>query len=74
MLNRLKAQAGHWHDLAKLLPALASLGADATVVEAETGIERAMQNAWSVSLQVPWPPLYLCSFLEAFTMIRSYSS
>lgn len=52
MLNRLKAGAGHWHELAKLLPVLAALGVDATVVEASTGLERVAQNAWTVSLQV----------------------
>ena len=46
MLNRLQAQAGHWHELAKLLPALQSKGFDAFAVEEATGLERKTQNLW----------------------------
>lgn len=52
MLNRIRADAGPWHQLAKLLPALTRAGVDATAVEAETGLERARQNVWAVSEQV----------------------
>lgn len=51
MLNRIRADAGPWHQLAKLLPALTRAGLDATAVEAETGLERARQNVWAVSEQ-----------------------
>ena len=63
MLNRIRADAGPWHQLAKLLPALTRAGIDATAVEAETGLERARQNVWAVSEQAR--PLYcLCSVLR----------
>ncbi|KAK9839810.1 hypothetical protein WJX81_003436 [Elliptochloris bilobata] len=52
MLNKIRADAGPWHQLAKLLPALVRAGIDATAVEAETGLERARQNVWAVSEQV----------------------
>lgn len=52
MLNRLKSQAGAWHDLAKLLPALARSGMDSAAVEEATGLERAYQNTWIVSASV----------------------
>lgn len=52
MLNRLQAQAGHWHQLAKLFPALLAKGYDSNVVEEMTGIERKLQNIWSSSAQI----------------------
>lgn len=51
-LNRLRVQAGHWHELAKLLPRLAAAGYDSKAVESETGLERARQNCWVVAQQV----------------------
>jgi hypothetical protein len=51
LLDRLRADAGPWHELAKTLPALARAGIDATAVEAETGLERARQNTWAVAEQ-----------------------
>ena len=51
-LNRIRAGAGHWHELARLLPGLAVAGYDATIVDAETGVERRTQSRWAVSLQV----------------------
>ena len=58
MLNRIRADAGPWHQLAKLLPALTRAGVDATAVEAETGLERARQNVWAVSEQVSPEPYH----------------
>ncbi len=52
MLNRIRAGAGHWHELARLLPGLAAAGYEATTVDAETGVERRTQSRWTVSLQV----------------------
>ncbi|BDA49792.1 Rubisco accumulation factor 1, chloroplastic [Coccomyxa sp. Obi] len=52
LLNRMRSGAGQWHELAELVPALAKLGIDNTIIEAETGIERAQLNAWLVSVQV----------------------
>jgi hypothetical protein len=52
LLNRLRASAGKWHELANLVPVLSTLGIDNTIIEAETGIERAQLNAWLVSVQV----------------------
>jgi hypothetical protein len=52
MLNRLQAQAGHWHELAKLLPALQAKGVDAFAVEEATGLERKTQNLWSSSSSI----------------------
>ncbi len=52
LLNRMRSGAGQWHELADLVPALAKLGIDNTIIEAETGIERAQLNAWLVSVQV----------------------
>ena len=46
MLNKLQAQAGQWHQLAKLLPILQSKGFDANAVEEATGLERKTQNVW----------------------------
>jgi len=52
MLNRLQAQAGHWHQLAKLLPALNNAGYDSNVVEEMTGLERKVQNIWTSAAQI----------------------
>ena len=51
-LDRIRAQAGSWHELAQLLPRLAASGYDAQVVEFETGLERVVQNAWFVAQSV----------------------
>lgn len=57
-LDRLRSNAGHWHELAKLLPRLAMSGYDSQVVEMETGLERVTQNAWMVAQSVrPFAPL-----------------
>ena len=58
-LDRIRHQAGHWHELAQLLPRLAASGYDAQVVEFETGLERVVQNAWIVSQSVSSPRLLL---------------
>lgn len=47
MLRRLQAQAGRWHELARLLPLLQAKGFDAMAVEEATGLERRMQNVWT---------------------------
>lgn len=52
MLNRLQAQAGHWHELAKLLRALQVKGFDAFAVEEATGLERKEQNLWISSASI----------------------
>lgn len=52
MLNRLQAQAGHWHELAKLLPSLQAKGIDAFAVEEATGLERKTQNLWTSSASI----------------------
>lgn len=52
MLNRLRSNAGHWHQLANLLPALARAGVDSTVVEEMVGLERRLQNVWTGAEQV----------------------
>ena len=51
MLSRLRSLSGHWHQLAKLLPALQRAGIDGMGVEEETGLERKLQNVWSTSAQ-----------------------
>lgn len=51
-LDKLRAQAGRWHELALLLPRLAASGYDAQVVEFETGLERVIQNSWVVAQSV----------------------
>lgn len=52
MLNRLQAQAGHWHQLAKLLPLLQAQGIDAFGVEEATGLERKTQNLWTSAASI----------------------
>ena len=51
-LRRVKSGAGHWHELAKLLPVLHAAGFDSVFIEQEAGVERATQNRWTVSMQV----------------------
>lgn len=51
-LDRIRSSAGHWHELAQLLPRLAMSGYDSQVVEMETGLERVTQNAWMVAQSV----------------------
>ncbi len=52
MLGRLRALSGHWHELAKYLPALQRAGIDGMAVEEATGLERKIQNVWSTAAQV----------------------
>lgn len=52
MLLRLQAQAGLWHQLARLLPALQRKGYDATAVEEATGLERKVQNIWTSAASI----------------------
>ncbi|GFH15929.1 uncharacterized protein HaLaN_12256, partial [Haematococcus lacustris] len=43
MMNRLRARAGKWHQLAKMLPLLAKAGYDNTTVDEMTGITPVLQ-------------------------------
>ncbi len=52
MLNRLRSRAGHWHELAKLFPALNSKGFDSATIDEMTGITPAEQNKWMVAATV----------------------
>ncbi|KXZ54590.1 hypothetical protein GPECTOR_4g655 [Gonium pectorale] len=52
LLNRLRARSGHWHELAKFIPALNSKGYNAGVIDEMTGITPAEQNKWVVSATV----------------------
>lgn len=52
MLNRLRSFTGHWHQLAKLLPALQRAGFDGPAIEEATGLERKIQNVWGTAAQV----------------------
>jgi hypothetical protein len=52
MLDRIEAGAGHWHQLAKLLPALQRAGFDAAAVEDRTGVDPKTQNLWSSAAQI----------------------
>ncbi len=63
LLNRLRSGSGKWHELAMLVPALSTLGIDNTIIETETGIERAQLNAWVVSVQVRSKQKRLCRAL-----------
>ena len=60
-LRRVKSGAGHWHELAKLLPVLHAAGFDSVFIEQEAGVERATQNRWTVSMQVGTPCNCACS-------------
>lgn len=55
MLDRLRAQAGPWHELAKLFQLLQGLGYDSSAVEEATGLERKEQALWASSAQVRAP-------------------
>jgi hypothetical protein len=52
MLGRLRSLAGHWHELARFLPALQRAGYDSVAVEEATGLERRVQNVWNTAAQV----------------------
>ncbi|GLC33519.1 hypothetical protein PLESTM_000080200 [Pleodorina starrii] len=52
LLNKLRARAGHWHELAKFIPALNSKGYNSAVIDEITGITPAEQNKWVVSATV----------------------
>ncbi len=52
MFNRLRSNAGHWHQLAKLLPLLQRAGVDSVQVEEAVGLERKLQNMWTAAEQV----------------------
>ena len=54
-MNRVKSGTGHWHELAKLLPALNAAGYDGLFIEQETGVTRATQTTWTGSMQVRAP-------------------
>jgi len=49
LLNRLRSRAGHWHQLAKLVPALYSKGYDSGSIDESTGITPLEQNRWVVA-------------------------
>ena len=52
LLAKLKTGTGHWHELARALPALQRAGFDWLAIEAETGLERALQSIWTIAGQV----------------------
>ncbi|GAB4818970.1 hypothetical protein N2152v2_006016 [Parachlorella kessleri] len=52
MLNRLRSNAGEWHQQAKLLPLLLRAGCDSVAVEEAVGLERRVQNVWIAAEQV----------------------
>jgi hypothetical protein len=52
MLDQIESGAGHWHELAKLFPALHAAGVDGGVVEERTGVERKLQNLWTGASQI----------------------
>ena len=52
MLNRLRSNAGQWHQQAKLLPLLLRAGCDSVAVEEAVGLERRVQNVWVAAEQV----------------------
>jgi hypothetical protein len=49
LLNRLRSRAGHWHQLAKLVPALNSKGYDSSAIDESTGVTPLEQNRWVVA-------------------------
>lgn len=49
LLNRLRAQSGHWHDLAKCLPILYAKGFDTGTIAEITGVNPVDQNRWVVA-------------------------
>uniref|UniRef100_A0A7S3QWT1 Uncharacterized protein n=1 Tax=Dunaliella tertiolecta TaxID=3047 RepID=A0A7S3QWT1_DUNTE len=52
MLSRLRARAGRWHTLAKLLPALATAHFNASAVDELTGITPLEQSRWITAATV----------------------
>lgn len=52
MLNRLRARAGRWHELAKLIPSLNSKGYDSTLIDELAGVTPVQQNEYVVSATV----------------------
>ncbi|KAL3138408.1 hypothetical protein ABBQ32_006204 [Trebouxia sp. C0010 RCD-2024] len=52
LLQKLKTGNGYWHELATALPALQRAGFDWLAIEAETGLERALQSIWTIAGQV----------------------
>lgn len=52
MLGKLRARAGHWFQLAKIIPALAAKGYDSSTIDEATGITPAEQNLWVVAATV----------------------
>ena len=52
LLQKLKNGTGYWHELATALPALQRAGFDWLAIEAETGLERALQSIWTIAGQV----------------------
>lgn len=49
MLNRLRARAGAWHQLARLLPVLYAKGLDSNTIAELSGLNPVDQNAWVVA-------------------------
>lgn len=49
LLNRLRAQAGQWHELAKCLPILYAKGFDTSTIAEITGVNPVDQNRWVVA-------------------------
>lgn len=49
LLTRLRTQSAPWHQLARLLPALAQKGYDSSAVSEETGVTPLDQNLWQVA-------------------------
>lgn len=49
MLQRIQGEAGHWYDLAKLIPRLQGKGFDSSAIAEITGITSAIQNSWVVA-------------------------
>ena len=52
LLQKLKTGNGYWHELATALPALQRAGFDWLAIEADTGLERALQSIWTIAGQV----------------------
>ena len=49
MLSKLRSRAGHWHQLAKYVPALLGKGYDSNAIDAVTGITPLEQSRWTVA-------------------------
>lgn len=49
LLSKLRAQSGHWHDLAKCLPILYRKGFDTSKIAEITGVDPVEQNRWVVA-------------------------